>query len=372
MPVPNFFQQQQQSMQTGLGLGQAMQKAQQSALLDPSRQKLLQSQIAGQETQNQLGQARLSGVQQKTEEEERENKIKGFRQDVGMLFAYNDDPKTYDKALEQILPKYANDPLISPFMERLTEDKDPKKRTAALLGMMGALNPLKGKNKFQKAPEGMVFNPRTGSYSRDPTFFENQQDINKLEIEQKKELHKLDVELTKSKERIKGLAEREKVDIDDGLLAAQTMPILMRADKLLDIVETGKPRQALLWAKKWFGLEGASEVELENLMGKQILKQLKPVFGSQFTKGEGDWLKAMEADFGKSTVGNRALIRQGIELVRMRADIGLEAARFAGDARSGKNIQGYLDFTFSDDPQAEKKTTELTDADILSKYGVGQ
>lgn len=363
MAIPNFFQQQQQSLQTGLNLGGAMQEAQRNALLNPMKADLLQSQIAGQQTQTQLG-------KEKTKQEKKENFIKGFRQDMGMLFAYNDDPEVYEKALGQIAPKYANDPIIGPFIDKLATEKDTTKRNSALLGMIGMLNPdqQKGEKPLQKSVSGMIFNPNTGKYSRDPLFFENQKDINKLELAHKKELKKIDVESEKAKERIKGLAEREKTDINDGLLAAQTMPILVRADKLLDLVNTGKPRQALLWGKKWLGIQAANEVELEQLMGKQILKQLKPTFGSQFTENEGRWLADMEANYGKSTEGNRALLRQGMSLVNQRALIGIEAAKFAGDERIQTNIQDWLDWTFSDDPQAEKKTTDLSDEDLLNKH----
>ena len=171
-----------------------------------------------------------------------------------------------------------------------------------------------------------------------------------------------------AEKRTTGIAEQERLDITDGLAAAETMPILKRADKLLDIIETGKPRQALEWGKKWFGIQGANEAELDQLMGKQILKQLKPTFGSQFTEGEGRWLSDMEANYGKSTEGNRALIRQGMMLVQRRVDIGTDAATYSGDERTLKNLNDWQEWTFSDNPEADKKTTELNDGDMLNKY----
>jgi len=228
---------------------------------------------------------------------------------------------------------------------------------------------LKADAKLQKGEKGTVFDPAKGVFSVDPVAAQNQRDINKQNVEHKKQILALEVEATKAKERVKGLAAREKTDIDNGLLAAQTMPILKRADKLLDIVATGKPAQMRLWAKKWFGVSPANETELDNLLGKQILKQLKPTFGSQFTAKEGDWLKDIEANFGKSTEGNRALIRQGMDLVKERASIGIEAANASQDKRTSDNIQGWLDWQFGEDPQAGKTTIELnqqSDDDLLS------
>lgn len=229
-----------------------------------------------------------------------------------------------------------------------------------------------GQSKKQKGEKGLVFNPNNGEFSIDPIYAENQKQINELDLLHKKKLHQLEVEKDLAKKRTAGIAEQERADITDGLAAAETMPILKRADKLLDIVETGKPRQALEWGKKWFGIQGANESELDNLLGKQILKQLKPIFGSQFTEGEGRWLAEMEANYGKSTEGNRALIRQGKALVQRRIDLGLDAAKYAGDERTINNLNSWSKWEFSEDPQAQKKTTELSEQEILDLYLPGK
>ena len=150
--------------------------------------------------------------------------------------------------------------------------------------------------------------------------------IKKNEIAHKRELKKLEVDAALSKERAKGLVAREKEDISNGVSAAQSIPVLMRADKLLDMVGTGKPQEALLWGKKMLGIESGDSAELENLLGKAIVKQLKPIFGGSFSVGEGDWLKSMSADWGRSTEGNRRLVRQGLALANKRADIGYTAS----------------------------------------------
>lgn len=184
-------------------------------------------------------------------------------------------------------------------------------------------------------------------------------DAKEYGIKLKKELKKLEIEAAKAKERVKGSAAREAADIDAGIEAAMTLPVLVKANKLLDIVETGKPEAAVHWFEKQFGAEGADATMLENLLGQQILKQLKPIFGAQFTAAEGQWLKDIEAGFGRSTEANRALIRQGMELVKERARIGLDAAESAGDSRAAKNINSWLEWRYKDNVFADKPTTKI-------------
>ena len=177
---------------------------------------------------------------------------------------------------------------------------------------------------------------------------EHLREVRKAETQSKRDFKRLEVETAKAKARAKGVVAREKEDIMLGVEAAQTVPILNRADKLLDLVETGKPQQAVLWAKKNLGIETGNEGELENLLGKQILKQLKPTFGSQFTANEGAWLKSMESDWGRSTQSNRRLVRQGLLLAEKRAMHGITAAQAGKDARTEQLIKDYLDFKIKD------------------------
>jgi hypothetical protein len=217
-----------------------------------------------------------------------------------------------------------------------------------------------GAAEYQKSTKGLVFNKTTGEYSIDPTYATNIKQLNDIALDYQGKIKKLEEDSSINKKRLEAKAGREKDDIKNGVDAAQGYGTLVRADKLLDMVGTGKPQQALLWGKKMLGVEGANEVELENLLGKRIIAQLKPTFGAQFTKSEGDWLKSMEADFGKSTEGNRRLIRQGMDLVKQRAKIGLDAAGASGDIRSSKNIQEWLDFRYTADPKGENEGEQGT------------
>lgn len=237
--------------------------------------------------------------------------------------------------------------------------QDPAKAINSLDSFLSIPQEMQARteSKFQKGAGGLVFDPDSGSFKVDPIAAQNAKEAREADLEHKRQIKELEVEATKAKERSKGLAEREKADIDDGLSAAQTVPILKRADKLLDIVNTGKPQQAKLWAKRFFGIESGNESELTNLLGKQILKQLKPIFGAQFTVTEGQWLKDMEADFGRSTEANRRLIRQGLDLMQERAKIGLQAAESSGDFRTLDNINGWLNFSFANQTADQDKQT---------------
>ena len=150
---------------------------------------------------------------------------------------------------------------------------------------------------------------------------------------------------------------REKADIQMGLDAAQVVPIFRRAEQLLDRVETGNIESMKLAAKKFFNIEGGDAVELQNNLGQQILKQLKPIFGSQFTAREGDWLKEMEASFGRNTIVNRRLVRQGLDLASERAKIGINAADSSNDLRTVDTINGWLNWEYKDRTAAEDEIT---------------
>ena len=169
-------------------------------------------------------------------------------------------------------------------------------------------------------------------------------------LEQEQKLADIAVKEATDRARAANKVEQEKKDISDGMSAAQTYPILVRSEELLDIVETGIPEDILFGAQRLLGINTADKEELEQLLGKQIIKQLKPTFGAQFTKAEGDWLKSMEAHWGKSTKGNRRLVRQGMLLVQRRAKIGIAAANSAGDLRVAQDMKDWLEFRIDNQP----------------------
>src|SRR5690606_2660551 len=109
--------------------------------------------------------------------------------------------------------------------------------------------------------------------------------------------------------------ERFALQVDEGLSAADSLPVVNRALELLDTVQTGGIHAAQLAATRLLGVTGADETELSNDLGKAVLSQLRATFGAQFTEREGARLAEIEADYGKSTEGNRRLMEQTKKLV---------------------------------------------------------
>jgi len=143
----------------------------------------------------------------------------------------------------------------------------------------------------------------------------------------------------------RGASARDQEFIDVGQRQADATAVIRRGIQLLDVVGTGRPGEIALAARNLFGIAGADETELNANLGKAILSQLRTVFGAQFTAGEGERLEYIEANFGKSTEGNRRLLQQALKIMERAARRGIEAATRAGDEFAAKEIQDALDFT---------------------------
>lgn len=139
--------------------------------------------------------------------------------------------------------------------------------------------------------------------------------------------------------RGKGEEERAQTFIDEGLSAADSLPVINRAIELLETVKTGGIHAARLAATNLLGVTGADEAELSNNLGKAVLSQLRSTFGAQFTEREGARLERIEAGFGKSTAGNLRLLQQIKQLVERAARRGLQAAERSGDTFSADEIR---------------------------------
>lgn len=141
--------------------------------------------------------------------------------------------------------------------------------------------------------------------------------------------------------------ERSAVFIDEGLRAADSMPVINRALELLDSVKTGGIDAAKLAATNFFGVTGADEAELSNNLGKAVLSQLRATFGAQFTEREGARLQQIEAGFGKSTEGNKRLLQQTKQIVERAARRGIAAAESTGDKFSADEIRRSMSMTLN-------------------------
>jgi hypothetical protein len=154
----------------------------------------------------------------------------------------------------------------------------------------------------------------------------------------------------------KATGERYATQIDNGLQAADSTVILRRGIELLDSVKTGGIEAAKLKATNLFGITGADEAELSANLGKAVLSQLRSTFGAAFTEREGERLQTIEANFGKSTEGNRRLLEQAQRMVTRVAERGARAAEATGDTETAQEIRESLKFSIS--PTANAKAPE--------------
>lgn len=136
-----------------------------------------------------------------------------------------------------------------------------------------------------------------------------------------------------------GAGARGQEVINYGYDAGRGIPVLRRAAELLNLVKTGGPSQWRLAAQQWFGIEAADPAELSNNLGKAVLAQLRSTFGAAFTAKEGDFLKEIEAGFGRSNEGNLRLIEQAIKRSEKYIDIAQARALEAGDRATYEELE---------------------------------
>jgi hypothetical protein len=144
------------------------------------------------------------------------------------------------------------------------------------------------------------------------------------------------------KEVAKANTKRVQGYIDSGIGAADATGNIKRSLELLKTVKTGGFDNIALKAKQFFGVEGGDEAELSANLGKNVLAQLKPIFGSAFTEKEGQRLEVIEAGFGKSTAGNIRLLENALTIVDRAARRGLAAAEDQDDDFTANEIRDVL------------------------------
>lgn len=183
----------------------------------------------------------------------------------------------------------------------------------------------------------------------------------KIGLDKESFQEKSDIKVSEAgrKATAKGVAERKQGFIDSGIEAADNVGTLNRTIELLDSVKTGGFEQAKLKAKQAFGIESADEAELSANLGRNVLAQLKPIFGAAFTEGEGQRLTKIEAGFGKSAEGNKRLLQETLKISERAARRGLKAAEEAGDEFTANEIRKSLEVI--KDAKQTQKTKEKTE-----------
>lgn len=140
----------------------------------------------------------------------------------------------------------------------------------------------------------------------------------------------------------KGSAERAQGIINAGVDAIAQFPVITRTLDLLNEVKTGGFAGAGIRARSLFGIEGADEGELSYNLSMNVLQQLKPIFGTQFTAGEGQRLERIEASIGRNTETNIRLLNQALRVAQTSAEKALDRAEEAGDAATVRELQNAI------------------------------
>lgn len=161
-------------------------------------------------------------------------------------------------------------------------------------------------------------------------------------------------QIEQNTQKAKLLVDRANARLETGLTSASALPSLYRMSELLDTVNTGGFANVTAKAQSMFGVLPKDTAELQNLMGRNVLSQLKASFGGNPTEREGAFLAEIEASLNKGTGANKATIDNAIKLLELRAQNGKKAAKYLEDQDSADEIDGYLKLKLGDKPTEKK------------------
>ncbi len=341
MAIPNFFQQSQQAMQQGMQLGSALRNAQ---AMEEQRQFAKQMQPYQIEEAKQQALLRPLQVEQQQLQNKsmaQENLRKDLAQDAILLSSLSEEDGK--KVIPQLINKYeGNDAVVAGFNKlfKSTGKDYIKSSLMAVSAFTG--KPIGGEKernlsdpeKNLETMDKLESNLSNAQASGDQESIANAT----ARLDNFKKLTNKFGASAQEKQDIKTSAVTDKSNIqrrqgfiDSAVDAADGYGVLKRSVDLLDSVSTGGFDAAALKAKQLFGIESADEAELSSNMGKAILAQLKPIFGAAFTEKEGARLEAIEANFGKSTEGNKRLLKEAMKISERAMRRGLSAAKKEGD-----------------------------------------
>lgn len=170
----------------------------------------------------------------------------------------------------------------------------------------------------------------------------------------------IEEEVTKGKEQAKGEEKRQQSFIDQGLTAGEALPTLKRSLDLLKGVKTGGFNNALIRAKQFFGVEGANEGELSYNLSKNVIGQLKDMFGGAFSRGEAEWLNRIEAGLGRNPATNRAILTQALKKAERKVRKAIAIAKKKGDVETVQELEDLQKFSLSEEASQNTTTGDIT------------
>lgn len=386
MAIPNFYEQSQSALRSGMALGQGLTQAaemQRQRELEeqqaPFRQQLLEQQAAlGQAqvdaipAQNAASKLRMQEEARQIEERTKDDLNKNIIQDAVMLSSFSFDREAQDALFPELINKYSEmKPDLVPALNELYQ-MDDKERTSSLLQLIGGMS-----GELRKEDKDKTASVRDYEYwqelkKTDPEAakaFGRQSGFDRLTKEEEADLK---VETKGREEGIKGTVSRKQGFIDTGVEAADSLANLQRTRQLLDQVKTGGFDNVAFRAKQLFGVEGADEGELSANLGIAVLAQLKPIFGAAFTAAEGERLERISARFGANPETNKRLIDQAISITERAARRGLRAAIDQGDDFTANEIKTALDAVKKIKEDIQPASRELLQPVIPNQAKLGE
>jgi hypothetical protein len=142
--------------------------------------------------------------------------------------------------------------------------------------------------------------------------------------------------------RATAAVDRSQGVINAGMEAASSIPVVQRSLDLLNEVKTGGYNAAAIRARSLFGVESADEGELVYNLARNVLQQLRPIFGGAFTAVEGQRLENIEAGLGRNTETNIRLLNQVLDVAQRSARKAYDRAYAEGDMNTAIEIDRAL------------------------------
>lgn len=115
-----------------------------------------------------------------------------------------------------------------------------------------------------------------------------------------------------------GLSEKEKTYQETRTKILDSLPTLNasranleRASRLLERVDTGGPINVVATGlENFFGVKSANKAELQILLGQEMYKSLKPLFGGVISDPERQAIEAIYAGLEKGNLANEGILRK--------------------------------------------------------------
>jgi hypothetical protein len=192
-------------------------------------------------------------------------------------------------------------------------------------------------------PQGMRAVPPSGQLAFDPNAIAQRGAAEtNVDVANVQALTGPGAEREAAQRRATAAVDRSQGVINAGMEAASSIPVVQRSLDLLNEVKTGGYNAAAIRARSLFGVESADEGELVYNLARNVLQQLRPIFGAAFTAAEGQRLENIEAGLGRNTETNIRLLNQVLDVAQRSARKAYDRAYAEGDMNTAIEIDRAL------------------------------